>query len=985
MRLTFSAALLSALSLAQPAAAQEQRGAIEGDVRDAQRAVLPGTTIAAMNLAQGGSVATLTDAAGTFRFPALAAGYYDVTASRPGFTALKFERVEVLLGQVKQVSFLLEIAGVTEAVRVSGSSPLLDTHQTARGFSLRQDTIDLLPKGRDFTTLVSLAPGANQEPKLGGISIDGSSASENRFVINGVETTNLLTGVSGHVVLPEFVDEIQVKSSGYTAEYGGSTGGVINVITKSGTNVWRADVLVNIEGDALEGGRRPTLRKVPTDSARAEYVTYPEDAYTRTEPGVTVGGPIEPDRAWLFAAYQPALTNTRRTVTFTFDESTATKASSQADHFFNVNQTTQVHDRLRTRATLDWTPSRQTGMLPALDGATYPQGNFDIIDRRQNYTASGSADWVATPSLFVGARAGYFTSNRTTANVTELPLFTFMRSNIDYLDVPASLQQVGGFQTDLSNDVSRVDRLSRVNAQVDATYFGNLRGQHTLKAGLQVDRRGNDVDTGQSANRVNLFWNAALAGQRGRYGYYRVFSNPIDPKRGQITHGNVTDTTVGLFVQDAWNVHPRLTVNLGLRTENETVPFYSPVGPSGTAEPIHFSFGDKLAPRAGAAWDVAGDGRWKVHGSWGMFYDIFKLSMPQAAFGGVRFTLYSFKLETSDWPNLLSGPDCPPACPGGQARVPIQFDPSFENIDPDLDPMRMQELTVGVEHQLSARAAVSVRFVHKQLDKAVEDIGSIDAEGNATYVIGNPGYLRATQAIAGVPYPKAVRDYDALEIVGRKLLDRNWALTASYVWSRLYGNYSGLSESDENGRTEPNIGLTFDAALALFDGDGRPLYGRLATDRPHQAKAQFVYTAPFGVNVGVFQSVASGVPVSRFAVLSPGITPVFYAGRGSDGRTAALSQTDLNVQWVLALRGRQRLTLGLNVLNLFNQNQGVSRYSIENDQGVQVVIDEADYYAGRADVGGAFDRQQLPRDPRFLQYEFFQAPIKARVGVRFSF
>jgi hypothetical protein len=216
-------------------------------------------------------------------------------------------------------------------------------------------------------------------------------------------------------------------------------------------------------------------------------------------------------------------------------------------------------------------------------------------------------------------------------------------------------------------------------------------------------------------------------------------------------------------------------------------------------------------------------------------------------------------------------------------------------------------------------------------------------------------------------------------------LYRNWALTASYVWSRLYGNYSGLSESDENGRTEPNIGGTFDAPLALFGGDGRPLYGRLATDRPHQVKAQFIYTAPFGVNVGVFQSLASGLPVSRFAVLAPGIAPVFYAGRGSDGRTPALSQTDVSVQYVLALGGSKRLTVGLNVLNLFNQAQGVSRYSLENDQGVQVVIDEADYYAGRANVSAAFDEQQLPRDPRFLQYEFFQEPIRARVSVRFSF
>ena len=225
--------------------------------------MIPGATVAALNLGQGAAVSTVTDASGAFRFPALAPGYYDVTASFPGFTTFKFERVEVLLGQIKRLSFVLEIAAVAEQVQVSASSPLVDTRQSARVFSLRQDTIDLLPKGRDFTSLVSQAPGANQEPKLGGISIDGASAAENRFVVNGIETTNLLTGVSGHAVLPEFVDELQVKSSGYTAEYGGSTGGVINVVTKSGTNTWRGDVLVNFEGDALEGGRRRTLRRVP--------------------------------------------------------------------------------------------------------------------------------------------------------------------------------------------------------------------------------------------------------------------------------------------------------------------------------------------------------------------------------------------------------------------------------------------------------------------------------------------------------------------------------------------------------------------------------------------------------------------------------------------------------------------------------------------------------------------------------------------------
>src|SRR4029453_10721772 len=177
-------------------------------------------------------------------------------------------------------------------------------------------------------------------------------------------------------------------------------------VTKRSTNTGRGDVLVNFEGDAFEGGPRQTLRRVPTDSTRAEYVTYPEDTYRRVEPGFAIGGPLKRGPAWFFAPYQPALIHTERTVTSTFDKSTSTKASDQTGHFLNINQTLQVHDTLRTRATFDWSPSRQDGRLPALDGGTFPQGNFDIIDKQQNYTASGNADWVATSKLYVGTRAG---------------------------------------------------------------------------------------------------------------------------------------------------------------------------------------------------------------------------------------------------------------------------------------------------------------------------------------------------------------------------------------------------------------------------------------------------------------------------------------------------------------------------------------------------------------------------------------------------
>ena len=144
-------------------------------------------------------------------------------------------------------------------------------------FRSRAEQVELLPKGRDFTSLVTQAPGANTEAKLGGLSIDGASAGENRYIIDGIETTNLQSGTSGKNVIVDFIEEVQVKSSGYTAEFGGATGGVINAVTKSGTNDLHGSALYNFEGSALESARRQTLRQTLTNSDVAEYISYPKD------------------------------------------------------------------------------------------------------------------------------------------------------------------------------------------------------------------------------------------------------------------------------------------------------------------------------------------------------------------------------------------------------------------------------------------------------------------------------------------------------------------------------------------------------------------------------------------------------------------------------------------------------------------------------------------------------------------------------------
>ena len=245
-----------ALLFAWPIAAQEQRGSIEGVVKDSSGAVLPGVTVEARSSA-GAVLSSTTDTEGTYRFPSVAPGTYEITATLQGFTPKKQADVSVGLGQIKKVDLALGLAGVAESVQVTAESPLVDVKQSARQTNISREQIDLLPKGRDFTTLVTQAPGANQEAKLGGLSIDGASAGENRYIIDGIETTDLQQGISGKNVIADFVEEIQVKSSGYSAEFGGATGGVINVITKSGTNALHGNALFNFQGDQLSGGTVP--------------------------------------------------------------------------------------------------------------------------------------------------------------------------------------------------------------------------------------------------------------------------------------------------------------------------------------------------------------------------------------------------------------------------------------------------------------------------------------------------------------------------------------------------------------------------------------------------------------------------------------------------------------------------------------------------------------------------------------------------------
>ena len=337
------------LALSAPAVAQEQRGSIEGTVKDSSGAILPGVTIEARSPAQVGVQSTVTDASGTYRFPALAPGSYTVTAALTGFAPVTLSNVALELGKVLKVDLTLSPAGVAETVQVAGESPLIDVKQNAAGANLQAELIEQIPRARNFTTLVTVAPGVTEEARGRGIQIDGSSGADNRFMIDGVDTTDLRFGTSGKTLANDFVQEVQVKSSGYNAEYRAAIGGVISAITKSGSNQFHGGGGVYFRNQDLLGDVRPSLRLVPSNTTLSEYFTAPVDDFSDTEPLFDLGGPVMRERVWFYAGYNPTATETRRTVRFTANQQVGTFEARQADQNFTGNVTGQLRPNLRGR------------------------------------------------------------------------------------------------------------------------------------------------------------------------------------------------------------------------------------------------------------------------------------------------------------------------------------------------------------------------------------------------------------------------------------------------------------------------------------------------------------------------------------------------------------------------------------------------------------------------------------------------------------
>ena len=447
---------------------------------------------------------------------------------------------------------------------------------------------------------------------------------------------------------------------------------------------------------------------------------------------------------------------------------------------------------------------------------------------------------------------------------------------------------------------------------------------------------------------------------------------------------NVHSDRWALYLQDSWTIKGRLTLNFGLRAENEYIPVYSADPAFEGVKPINFEFEDKLAPRLGFVYDVTGESDLKVFGSIGIYYDVMKLYSAAGVFGGRTAGVAYYTLDTYEWDTIgING--VYPGTPLLDVNMSY-FDPS--SVDPALKPMSQREISLGLEKKLAEDLSGTVRLVQKHLRYAIEDVGVISGE-EIFYYEANPGYGYSLPISQGGKFddkypavPKAKREYWALNLSLDKRFSRNWFGGFSYTFSRLTGNYSGLASSDEYttggvGRNSPNVERNFDTWYLAYDKALLPVDGVLATDRPHVFKLYGSYALPFGLTFGALINAMTGRPITEYWSLND--DQYMPYNRANMGRTPFLWLFNLYAEYTFRM-GKTSLAFNVNIDNVFNVATTTAYMPFRNLYNLTVTEDMILSGDWQLDESVGY----VPNNA-FGMAGLFYPPISARLGMRFSF
>jgi hypothetical protein len=950
-------------------------GTLEGSVVDENGQAVPGATIELSSPAMQGTKVAVAGADGGFRQVLLPPGTYTLRAALQGYATTEQPGIVVGLGKIVTVQVIMR-SSFKEEVIVSGSAPLLDVRSTEISTNVTSDAFLNLPTGRNYINVAQVAPGTSTDDA--GTTIYGSSGAENTYYIDGVNTTGVELAQQGKQLNFEFIQEVQVKTGGYMAEFGRSTGGMINVITKSGGNEFSGDVFAYYDDESWRSDVSDENLAISRETR-----TYVIDSYTRQDFGVNLGGPIVKDRLWFWGGYDRVDDSEDRLVTkdyttFGGPAQDTIYVQDQTRDLWAAKLTWRIGQNHSLIASAFADPRTTEGPLDAYALAG-PETTFmgTLDEGGTDYTAK--YEGVLGQNVVIGAQ---YAKHEELYDPSASPGFSMIWTQDRTYTVGG-----GTFPVDGGFGFSQLQEFGRDIWKADmALFINDFLGDHELKFGVEweeIDVLSNQYNTGDQRIRVRCKSGTQLTdpatgelagcASGGTYYQHEFYVLPEPP--GGVNDPNIGDymgpfpVTSGadnytVFLQDAWRISPGLSLNLGIRADQQKM--YTSAGE--TAMDI-----TDYAPRVGFVWDWSKTGSSKLYGSWGYFYETIPMDMVIRSYGG-EISVLTYN-RTEDGSNV----NCEPESGFRSCRM---VGHASTPVDPDLEGQYIEEIVVGADFEVVKDLVVGAKYIWRDLPVVIEDSLGFD-QG---YYIGNPGQ----GLLSGMwdetytylyPAPKPERTFTGVELTARKRFSNNWQFIASYLWSEMKGNYDGTFQAS-TGQLDPNLNSAFDYAEFTLLNDGY-----LSNDRTHQFKIDGYYSFDFGLNIGASAYYVTGKPVTAYGYDVTYRNYEYYLSeRGAYGRTDDEYEMDLHFGYPIKLGGAE-LNLLLDIFNVLDQQGETDRDMRFNlDQTLDVI----NYDTGEVNplLAGGTTCESLGVEscnPNFNKSNVFQDPRSIRIGVRLSF
>jgi len=899
---TVAVVLVGFLTLATLASAQTT-STITGRVTDASGAVLPVVTITARNLETGLARTAVSGTDGRYVFALLSVGRYELRAELTGFKPLVRQGVETSVAETVVVDLELQVGGLTEEVRVLAGTPQVNTSTSELSYLVSGKALEALPlNGRNYTDLALLQPGVLAYPNRDGgsvvahglgMSVNGQDPRANVYLLDGTLLNDFTNGPAGSAAGTalglESVREFRVETNAYSAEFGRNAGGQVNVLTKSGSNSLAGTAYYFHRNDALD--------------ARNFFDSLGKPDFYRHQFGVTAGGPIQQNKLFYFFGYEGLREKLGKTIsTFVPDDNArqgllpdparpgqfinvgvnpavapylneyprangASTGGGIAQYTFGFDQ--QLHqDYAQGRLDYQLNAAQQLFARYTFDDGDqdlptdYPQ--FPRAFRSRNQFFTGEHRWVLSNSTLNTIRLGFSRTRvgQTVEANTSTTLQPFVEGRL-VGDI-----DVGGLQ--------RFGPQTSANVKLTQNVFAlhqNLvhsRGRHLIKVGSLVEYY-----------QMNLF-NPTFA--LGIYNFTNL-RNFLENRPGQfigLTPDGELDrywrsTLFGAYVQDEWQLTPRLTVNGGARVEWATEPtekygrdiaLPNLLDREPTLGRLYQNPGANLSPRGGFAWNVTGDGRTSLRGGYGLYFNTNNQQNLIVTITNPPFTPRPV-IANPTFPT-------PPFNRAGATSIrPIQFDVEYP---------RVHIWNLSVQRELSWQTVATVSYAGSRGKRLLRsnDVNTATptylADGTPLFPLGTP---RQNTAYSAIELKSSDGDswYKALIVDVRRRFAGGLAVQSSYTWSRSEDTTqaSTFFSDATNGTT---------SAFPEYIPDYNK--GRADFDVRHNWVLNFTWEIPFARNMsGMSKAVLDGWQLSGIAQVRTGNPlTVFVSGNRSRSQWA---------------------------------------------------------------------------------------------------